>query len=77
MRAGLLRHALVPVAVLVEVAGGVAGMVVMLTGDFPRRLVWVAVLVEITGLVAGMVMVLTRLFLRHGCFLTWVADASD
>ncbi|MCB4824559.1 hypothetical protein [Roseicella aerolata] len=66
MRTGLLGHAPVAVAVLVEVARGVAGVVVVLTGNFLPSLVAVAVLVEVAGLVARVVMVLTGLFLRHG-----------
>ncbi|MBI0537404.1 hypothetical protein D9599_17715 [Roseomonas sp. KE2513] len=58
--------------VLVEVAGGMAGMIVMLTGLFLHGLVAVPVLVEVAGLVARVVVVLTGLLLRHDCFLSWL-----
>lgn len=58
---GVLGHAPVAVTVLVEVAGHVAGMIVVLTGHFPLTvLIAMAVRIEIAGRGTRMVMVLTR-----------------
>lgn len=57
---------LVTVAVLIEISGGVAGMIVMFAGHlFLTSLVTVTMLVEIAGLVAGMIVMRSGFFLRH------------
>jgi len=56
-------------AMRVEIAGLVPGMIMMFAGHFLLALfVAVTVGVKVTRLMTGMVMVLTRLFLWH-CFL--------
>lgn len=56
--------ALVAVAVWVEVARHVAGMIVVLTGHFPLTLpIAMAMRIEIAGRVTRMLVVLTRLLL--------------
>lgn len=61
----------VPMPVLVKVARGVAGVVMVLPRHFfLAGPVGMAVLVEIPRLVAGMVVMLARLLLRHGTFLS-------
>jgi len=66
----LARVTCVAVAVLIEIARLVVGVVVVLAGHFfLARRVAVAVLIDIPWLVAWMIVMLARLFLCHMALL--------
>lgn len=61
-----VADAFVAVAVLVQIPGLVAGMVVVFAGNlFLATLVTVAVLIEVSRFVTGMIVMLTGFFLGH------------
>ena len=66
MLAWLLGHACVAVSVLVEIAGGMAGMRVMLAWDLSARRVAVTMLVDVARLVPRMVVMLFVVMIGHG-----------
>ena len=70
MRSRFRRRALVAVAVLVQIAGLVARMIMMRTRLFRDRFVAVAMLVQIARSMPRMIVMRSWFFLCHGVFLS-------
>ena len=67
MRSRFRRRALVAVAVLVQIAGLVARMIMMRTRLFRDRFVAVAMLVELARRMAWVIVMLAWCFACHAC----------
>lgn len=70
MRSGFRRRALVAVAVFVQIAGLMAGMIMMRTRLFLDRFVAVTMLVQIARSMPRMIVMRSWFFRCHGVFLS-------